>query len=89
MADVNGPAPSAPTSASASGDAIVATPEEEAQTFEQLMAELEAVTEALATGQLGIEAAAELYARAERLHALASARLAQVQARVDALRTGR
>lgn len=65
------------------------TPEEEAQTFEQLMAELEAVTEALATGELGIEAAADLYARAERLHALASARLAQVQARVDALRGGR
>lgn len=68
---------------------VVPTPEEEAQTFEQLMADLEAVTEALATGELGIEAAADLYARAERLHALASARLAQVQARVDALRNSR
>jgi exodeoxyribonuclease VII small subunit len=68
---------------------VAETPEEEAQTFEQLMGELEAVTEALATGELGIEAAVDLYARAERLHALASARLAQVQARVDALRSGR
>jgi exodeoxyribonuclease VII small subunit len=68
---------------------VVATPEEEALTFEQLMGELESLTEALATGELGIEAAADLYARAERLHALASARLAQVQARVDALRARR
>ncbi|MDQ6782273.1 MAG: exodeoxyribonuclease VII small subunit [Actinomycetota bacterium] len=65
------------------------TAEESAMTFEQLMAELEAVTEALATGELGIEAAADLYERAERLHALATARLAQVQARVDGLRSGR
>ena len=49
------------------------------------MAELEAVTERLAAGDLGIEAAADLYAEAERLHALASDRLAQVQARVEAL----
>lgn len=55
-------------------------------TFEQLMGELENVTEALATGELGIEAAADLYERAERLHALATARLAQVQARVDGMR---
>jgi exodeoxyribonuclease VII small subunit len=43
------------------------------------------VTERLAAGDLGIEAAADLYAEAERLHALASQRLAQVQARVEAL----
>lgn len=64
------------------------TAEESAMTFEQLMAELERVTEALATGELGIEAAADLYERAERLHALATARLAQVQARVDGRRGG-
>lgn len=68
---------------------VPATAEEEALSFEELMAELEAVTEALATGELGIEAAADLYERAEHLHALATARLAQVQARVDRLRAGR
>ena len=55
------------------------------RTFEDLMTELETVTERLAAGDLGIEAAADLYERAERLHALATERLAQVQARVEAL----
>jgi exodeoxyribonuclease VII small subunit len=55
------------------------------RTFEELMTELETVTERLAAGDLGIEAAADLYERAEQLHALATARLAQVQARVEAL----
>jgi len=58
---------------------------EDTRTFEELMTALEAVTERLAAGDLGIEAAADLYAEAERLHALASDRLAQVQARVEAL----
>ena len=53
--------------------------------FEELMAELEEITERLAAGDLGIEAAADLYERAERLHAQAAERLAQVQARVEAL----
>jgi exodeoxyribonuclease VII small subunit len=60
--------------------------EDGAKTFEQLLAELEAVTDRLASGELGIEAATDLYERAERLHELASARLAQVQERVDRLR---
>lgn len=55
------------------------------RTFEDLMTELEAVTERLAAGDLGIEAAADLYEQAERLHTLATERLAQVQARVEAL----
>jgi exodeoxyribonuclease VII small subunit len=55
------------------------------RTFEQLMTELETVTERLAAGDLGIEAAADLYEQALRLHARASERLAQVQARVEAL----
>lgn len=59
--------------------------EEDPRTFEELMEELEAATERLATGELGIEAAALLYERAERLHALATERLAQVQARVESL----
>lgn len=52
-------------------------------TFEELVAELEQVTETLAAGEVGIEAAAELYERARILHALASERLARVQERVD------
>jgi exodeoxyribonuclease VII small subunit len=55
------------------------------RTFEELMTELELVTERLAAGDLGIEAAADLYEQALRLHALASERLARVQARVEAL----
>ena len=54
-------------------------------TFESLMAELEAVTAQLATGDLGIEAAADLYEKAEKLHSAATARLEQVKERVDKL----
>ncbi len=71
------PSPSGP----GAGD-VRPTPEEAGCTFEQLMAKLEATTEALATGELGIEAAADLYEKAERLHSLASVRLAQVEQRV-------
>ena len=53
--------------------------------FEDLMAELEEVTETLAAGDLGIEAAADLYERAQRLHALATERLAEVQQRIERL----
>ena len=56
------------------------------KTFEQLLAELEAVTDRLAGGELGIEAATDLYERAEYLHGLATSRLAQVQERIDRLR---
>jgi exodeoxyribonuclease VII small subunit len=57
-------------------------------TFEELMAALEDVTAKLAAGEIGIEAAADLYERAERLHALASERLRQVRARVGRLTGG-
>jgi exodeoxyribonuclease VII small subunit len=57
----------------------------EEMTFEELMTALEEVTDRLASGELGIEAAADLYEQAERLHALAAQRLAQVQERVDRL----
>lgn len=56
-----------------------------AATFEDLMAELEDVTAKLAAGDLGIEAATDLYERAERLHSLATERLKQVRARVEGL----
>jgi exodeoxyribonuclease VII small subunit len=55
------------------------------RSFEELMAELESVTERLAAGDLGIETAADLYERAEKLHALATERLTQVKARVERL----
>ena len=61
------------------------TAEDSARTFEELMADLEAITERLAAGDLGIEAAADLYERAERLHALATERLLQVKSRVEGL----
>jgi exodeoxyribonuclease VII small subunit len=59
---------------------------DDGRTFEQLLADLEEITDRLAGGELGIEAATDLYERAEHLHALASARLSQVQARVERLR---
>jgi exodeoxyribonuclease VII small subunit len=57
----------------------------EGRTFEELMAELESVTEQLAAGDLGIESAADLYERACALHELAQQRLEQVKSRVDRL----
>lgn len=62
--------------------------DEDDRTFEELVSELEQVTELLATGEVGIEAAADLYERAQRLHALASKRLALVQERVERLSRG-
>jgi exodeoxyribonuclease VII small subunit len=56
----------------------------EAMTFEELVATLEELTDRMASGQIGIEEAADLYEEAERLHALAAARLARVQARIEA-----
>jgi exodeoxyribonuclease VII small subunit len=57
------------------------------RTFEELMADLESVTEQLAAGDLGIESAVDLYERAVALHQQAAARLEQVRARVDRLTT--
>ncbi len=54
--------------------------------FEDLLAELEAVTDRLAGGEVGIEEAADLYERAQRLHQEASARLEAVRTRVESLR---
>lgn len=66
------------------GDPRDARPVEE-WSFEELMDALEALTARLAQGDLGIEQAADLYEQAERLHALASERLAKVQERVAGL----
>lgn len=54
-------------------------------TYEELLAELESLTSQMASGDIGIEAAAELYERAGVLHAAASERLARVQERIDKL----
>jgi exodeoxyribonuclease VII small subunit len=59
------------------------------RSFEELVDELERITDRLAGGELGIEAATDLYVQAEHVHELASARLAQVQERIDRLRAGR
>lgn len=52
-------------------------------TFEELVAALEALTERMASGDIGIEAAADLYEQAQALHAQAADRLARVQQRVE------
>jgi exodeoxyribonuclease VII small subunit len=57
----------------------------EALSFEGLLAALELVTGRLASGELGIEAAADLYEQAEILHAAAEERLAAVEARIARL----
>jgi exodeoxyribonuclease VII small subunit len=57
----------------------------EAMRFEELLDALEALTERMASGEIGIEEAADLYERAEALHALASRRLAGVQQRIEGL----
>jgi exodeoxyribonuclease VII small subunit len=54
-------------------------------TYEQIVEKLEAVTSQLATGTAGIEAAADLFEEAQRLHTAASARLDQVRKRLEAL----
>lgn len=56
--------------------------------FEELVAALEALTDRLASGQIGIEEAADLFERAERLHGLARQRLERVQARIDSVTGG-
>jgi len=54
-------------------------------TFEQILGLLESVANRLASGELGIEAAADLYEQAEILHAAAQERLAAVEARLASL----
>lgn len=72
----------------AGGSGVGGSGEDDARSFEELLSELESVTEQLAAGQIGIEVAADLYERAEHLHAVARARLEAVQARVDRLDGG-
>ena len=60
-------------------------PIEEEMRYEQIVEQLEAVTEQLASGSVGIEAAADLYEKAGRLHAVAAARLDAVRQRFESL----
>ena len=57
----------------------------DALSFEELVDRLEALTAQLADGGIGIERAADLYERAQRLHAAATARLEAVAKRIEAL----
>lgn len=57
----------------------------EGLTFEEILAALERVTSRMASGELGIEAATDLYEQAEILHAAAQARLEAVEARIAKL----
>lgn len=65
--------------------ATVDEPDDDQLSFEQLVDALEALTERMASGDIGIEAAADLYERAQHLHTLAAERLARVQQRIEGL----
>ncbi|GAC1528706.1 MAG: hypothetical protein NVS3B12_01040 [Acidimicrobiales bacterium] len=56
-------------------------------TFEQLVEHLEGITRRMAAGDIGIEAVAELYEEAGRLHAEAAERLEGVRRRLETLAT--
>lgn len=60
-------------------------PVQEELRYEEIVEQLEAVTEQLAAGSVGIEAAADLYEQAGRLHAQAAARLDAVRQRLEEL----
>lgn len=53
--------------------------------YEQLLERLESLTERMASGDIGIEEATELYERASALHAVATERLERIEARIAAL----
>jgi exodeoxyribonuclease VII small subunit len=55
-------------------------------TFEELLGALELLTARLASGELGIEAAVDLYEQAELLHDAAQKRLDAVETRIVRLR---
>jgi len=57
----------------------------ETLTFEELVGALERVASRLAGGELGIEAAADLYEQAELLYEAAQQRLSAVEARIERL----
>jgi exodeoxyribonuclease VII small subunit len=56
--------------------------------YEELVAELSAVTQSMDNGAIGIEEVAKMYRRASELHATATQRLAEVSARIEQLQGG-
>ena len=56
-----------------------------ALSYEELVEKLEDLTRRIASGEVGIEEASELYERAGAIHRLAAERLAQVRARIERL----
>ena len=54
--------------------------------FEELLEHLEALVGQLSSGEVGIEAAADLYEQAGRVYREAKARLDAVQARIESLK---
>jgi len=58
------------------------------KSFEQLVEQLELITRRMAAGDIGIEAVADLYEEAGRLHHEASARLERVRERIEVLADG-
>jgi exodeoxyribonuclease VII small subunit len=57
----------------------------DALSYEELVAELESLTRRMASGEIGIEAATELYEQAGVVHAKAAERLARVRERIEKL----
>jgi exodeoxyribonuclease VII small subunit len=57
-----------------------------ALSYEELVDELERLTELLASGEIGIEEATDLYERAGRVYQAASERLEAVAARIEKLK---
>jgi exodeoxyribonuclease VII small subunit len=53
--------------------------------YEQLVAELESLTRRMASGEIGIEEATDLYEQAGAVHAKAVERLDRVRARIEKL----
>ncbi len=56
-----------------------------ALTYEELVEKLEDLTRRIASVEVGIEEASELYERAGVIHRLATERLTQVRARIERL----
>ncbi|MHB8294779.1 MAG: exodeoxyribonuclease VII small subunit [Acidimicrobiales bacterium] len=54
--------------------------------YEELVEELERLTRAMSSPEVGIEEATELYERASLVHEVASKRLEQLKQRVDKLK---
>lgn len=73
------PGPDQPGGAAADAEAL------DQLAYEELVELLEDLTRRIASGDVGIEEASELYERAGMVHRLAAERLVQVRARIERL----